>query len=1786
MKLNNLSRLTALLLAIIMCMSTLASAEGVDVANLTINKLNEWDMYAEGIENITINPSPAYYGASFVHEAFASMTDDSQLNECTFQWWDALNGSRLEGETSRYLTITQTYEEQVFHCIATDAAGNEYKRSTLTISPADKDNVLPHYLGLTTYYDNISDKAEYRRVAYKAMTQDWNVTMTNGKILADGIWGYWAKNSYPDLLCTCCIDDPNQIMLAPDAAHKTECPWYEEKPIRDVVDEVTGITVTGDIPEGVELTVNQVSATLDDVLSMINLDDYAEAPTVLRYDITLTLNDEVWQPTTPVTVKVPDVYETVPTDPLAEVIHMTSAVAAGYEKLANVTVNTDGSLTFDATGFSNYYIVAGQHSNGNNTVDDYYILPGVTIELTNVTTYQITYPEGKTDPTDCGIILTHTNGTLTFYATKSATLGDYIIQINNSNRTERIHVQTLQDFLAVAGESQLFLTCLQNSTSIPNEPMAGSGFTWRYFYFNSRGNLSVGGYNEYTGTASDVLKIDELAASPKLEQNLKGQNVIGVIDDNMGADTLPLIKLDDDEWHELLVLLVKNYTVTISDGTELTSEMVNATLPDDPNTYRYKMYPYVIKYIPYTNNTWSDRGWHVDCAVVDTLTYSITYEFNIPDTLNIEETSNLVKPTTAFYSPNTLNIPLGDMKLGNTSLSSTDTTVSIYNTLTQSSYEYEFKGWSTSPTGEAMYQPGYEWPKLEGNLILYAIWDYKITTGMVQLTKNVVFEDPNDERKDDSISYEFTISFTNSPDDETYPYSITADGSTVTTGVLTNANNKVSLRHGDTLTIHNVPDCTVNIEEVAGEEYSTTWSTSGTGSATTAEVKAGIQTTITCTNTYAPLTGNLTITKIVEGPVALKNDQFTFTVILRDTAINGTYGDATFTDGVATVTLKGNESKTITGLPANVEYTVTEAPAAGYTATSTNATGMIVAGDTVTATFTNTYSVADLTITKTVVTAAGVTAPANDEFEITVMLTAADGAVLADNYTVTGATTHTYSPAADKKSATLTLTMTGGQIAKIFGIQTGTKYTVIEADKDYYKGTIDPDGQQTLNANAEVTVTNKYQTGNLTVTKQVAGTFAPKDDTFTFTLTLKDGNTMVTPSITVNNNVITWQDSKYSFTLKNGENITIYGIPVGVTYTVTETENPDYTTTVNNATGNFASAEMTDAGATADFVNTYKYSQLTITKTVSENTPAGFAGQVFDITVSLPAKQEAYTYTSSTREGGTIQSDGKLTIKAGETITIDRVPINTTTSSATYTVTEEEPLYFDVAGEVVTATAVLDSENKVELTNTYKPGSLTITKAVQAADGVTVPTDDEFAFTVTLKDVKGNPISGTFSYYKNDTRDTLSTLALPNESNSLKLKAGESVTFTNLPAGATYTVVEDKHPNYELTAKTGDTGTITETVTTAAFTNTYQYSDLKISKTTVNNSTLYKDDVVTDDVFTFMVNLSSEGNYTYVVTDTATGEAIKDESGNAITGSVASNGTLTLASGQTVTIKNIPVGTTYTVEETAVPEFVTTVAGSNTGTIEAMVVPVVAFTNTYSVGQLTIRKTVVDNSGMGYDLSRDSFTFDVVLMDADDNVTSKFSYYVIDTETGATVPESTGSVANGITLKANQTAVIDRIPAGVTYTVTETNLPTGYTQTTPANNADVSGRIDANVTSTAAFTNTYNTGSLTIHKTGMTGNEAAVFTVTGFVRGEEIRIKVVVPNGESTTINGLDIGGRYDVSEVESWTWRYTSSGPAAVTIPTDGKYNASVTFENTEKHDYWLDGSDYEDNRFGNTGN
>lgn len=141
--------------------------------------------------------------------------------------------------------------------------------------------------------------------------------------------------------------------------------------------------------------------------------------------------------------------------------------------------------------------------------------------------------------------------------------------------------------------------------------------------------------------------------------------------------------------------------------------------------------------------------------------------------------------------------------------------------------------------------------------------------------------------------------------------------------------------------------------------------------------------------------------------------------------------------------------------------------------------------------------------------------------------------------------------------------------------------------------------------------------------------------------------------------------------------------------------------------------------------------------------------------------------------------------------------------------------------------------------------------------------------------------------------------------------------------------------------------------------------------------------------------------------------------------------------------------------------------------------------------------------------------------------------------------------------------------------VAESKLTPGKTKNYGTNEAPVMGYEAA--TYYAKFE--YDVADLTITKQGWEGideNQSFLFDVAG---PDGYSKRVVVKGNGSVTIKGLKIG-EYTVTEVTSWSWRYTTSNnPRTITLQP--AVPNEVIFENTRNNHKWLGGDAYKKNTF-----
>ncbi len=378
-------------------------------------------------------------------------------------------------------------------------------------------------------------------------------------------------------------------------------------------------------------------------------------------------------------------------------------------------------------------------------------------------------------------------------------------------------------------------------------------------------------------------------------------------------------------------------------------------------------------------------------------------------------------------------------------------------------------------------------------------------------------------------------------------------------------------------------------------------------------------------NTY----GALIVEKIIAGNGADADKQFEFTITLTDSSINGQFSEVLFTSGVATIFLKGSESKTIEGLPNGVGFTVTETDytADGYITVPEEITGVIVGDTEVTASFTNTRnSDGSLTISKKL---EGYGADYNKEFKFTIVLNEAISGTFSEVVFTDGIAV---------------IFLKGGQSKFIEGLPNGIGYTVTESDNDGYNttavgasGTID-ENKASL---AEFTNTRKW--GILTIVKMISGNAADVNKVFEFTITLSD------ESINDTIDGVTFINGVATIGLKGTESKTIRFLPAGIDYSVSEEDYSDegYVTTSTETSGTITEGQI----AEVVFTNTRNVYELTIGKMVLGD--GADIEKYFTFTVNF-ASEAVYSYHGS--KTGTISNGGKIQLKHNEYITIEGLP--------------------------------------------------------------------------------------------------------------------------------------------------------------------------------------------------------------------------------------------------------------------------------------------------------------------------------------------------------------------------------------------------------------------------------------------------------------------------------------------------------------------------------------------------
>ena len=475
--------------------------------------------------------------------------------------------------------------------------------------------------------------------------------------------------------------------------------------------------------------------------------------------------------------------------------------------------------------------------------------------------------------------------------------------------------------------------------------------------------------------------------------------------------------------------------------------------------------------------------------------------------------------------------------------------------------------------------------------------------------------------------------------------------------------------------------------------------------------------------------------------------------------------------------------------------------------------------------------------------------------------------------------------------------------------------------------------------------TNTAKTGSLTVKKTVVGGDSQRE--FGFTVALADGDgEPVSGTFGKGERAVTFADGKAALKLRDGEEKTVAGLPVGARYTVTEDAAEGYTTAVNGADGSKAEGAVTEDGATVAFTNTYG--------TAAEGRDVSTAG-LFTKTLRGRdwAEGDSFQFALAGEDGAPMpegSADGSKTVsvtaagtKAGDRVAFDFGPIRYTlddikdagfaevggkrvrAKTFTYTVREVRPddgsaiagVAYD--GHVATMTVTVTDDGSGNLTAT--------TPAIAEVSGgdfvntYTTELDYSARAGVRLsKTLSGRAMeAGQFAFTVTADAETAAKLGLKTDGDAYAVAAADDgaadlvdligsdakgdVKFTDADAGKTYsfTVTEtklggegyanDTAPRTVTIAPAYDAATGRLTVTTAVAKDGVEVARSEVSTADDATSAPAPVTVAFQNSYEATGTLGGEGNVAINATKTLTGRAaaagefsfsVRDAQGNVV----------------------------------------------------------------------------------------------------------------------------------------------------------------------------------------------------------------------------------------------------------------------------------------------------------------
>lgn len=448
----------------------------------------------------------------------------------------------------------------------------------------------------------------------------------------------------------------------------------------------------------------------------------------------------------------------------------------------------------------------------------------------------------------------------------------------------------------------------------------------------------------------------------------------------------------------------------------------------------------------------------------------------------------------------------------------------------------------------------------------------------------------------------------------------------------------------------------------------------------------------------------------------------------------------------------------------------------------------------------------------------------NQEFQFQATLTGvADTDVTlitrqADGTLVRGGTVHV------DGQGVCTFSLKAGETAYIVGLTAGTAYAVEEQSNSHFHlvsltdGEGDPRPGNVLNAEGTVTANtldewtfeNQYQTtGELMIAKRVehnlGSSFTPDPNAvfdFTLELTLTRGQAetaVFSTNVTNAAGVVsggqinmTYADGENgsrvgsgTFQLKNGDSITIYNLPQGATYKVTETAKTNYSTTVAGIATNMVEDTKTNTPQSHVFVNTYTASPVTANVLASLDVEKTMAGREWLTT-------DSFTFILEQRTDPAVyQEIARLTLQP-EIVATSNEPSDAVGTPADETLQASGTETTQAPGNETTETTQAPGNETTETTQAPENDAMDTTHAPAAGsdDGTTETTEPETTTEPTADDTTGETTVPPAPAPINGSGDTTgaSTVATNGETTDSTLppevEPGDETVHTAAPSNA------------------------------------------------------------------------------------------------------------------------------------------------------------------------------------------------------------------------------------------------------------------------------------------------------------------------------------------------------------------------------------------------------------------